>query len=203
MFFEDTDGYLLTYPRSGKTWLDWYIKNNTDLNILSGHYVNIKDYSVYESGKICDEEMLGFKIQSDALKNKNKIFSIARNPIDSLTSINIMENFHSMEFRYYQYIDHYDFILNNVDIIFYYEDVVKNTKMVTEKICKKFNKNIKILNENFKEYQKWHLNNKSKVQLVTSKNDLRYNLSLETIKKWNLKKHQELYQEVLKKCINI
>ena len=37
------NAYFLTYPRSGKNWLSWYLDLNTDLDIYFGHYVKINE----------------------------------------------------------------------------------------------------------------------------------------------------------------
>jgi hypothetical protein len=186
--YDSVDYYLITYPRSGKNWLEWYFKTNTNIEIIASHYAKVKNKEMLDVDK-------SLRFLKNAMQNSNKIISTTRDPINSLVSINIMEEFRHMEQRYFQYIDHYEYILNNHRFIFDFEDVKHNTKKIVEFLSQDCNKKLNIVNESFDDYSKHHISVNPPGHLITSVNDKRYAEALETVKKWNLKKHNDLYLE--------
>lgn len=69
------DAYFITFPRSGKNWLSWYLDLNTDLDIDFGHYVKINKNTPAEFFK---SRM--YEIQSAAGKDYSKVFSHSKRP---------------------------------------------------------------------------------------------------------------------------
>ena len=194
--FDGIDLYFVTYPRAGKTWLDWYLKNNTNIKALYTHNILKESNGLFP---YYDPE--DYKIIQDAEQNKDKIVSIVRNPLDSLVSINIMENFRHMDERYFQYINHYEYILKNCNTLFLFEDVVKKTKQVSEYLCNKFSKKFTENDNSFENYSKWHTETKNPQQLITSKIPGSYQEAIEKIKKMNLVGQNYLYKKAKERCV--
>lgn len=191
---KEIDYYLVTYPRSGKNWIQWYLDHNTNIKYLATHYIKIKDKNIWDT----DESL---NVLKEAIQKPQKNISIVRDPVSCLTSINIMERFNHMEQRYYQYIDHYEYILENNKFLFNFDDVKNNTKQIASFLCNDSDKVLNIKKENFNDYEKYHLSVNPKQHLITSKNNKDYELALDTVKKWNLKKHNELYLEAKNLCV--
>jgi len=190
------DAYFLTYPRSGKNWLSWYLDLNTDLDIDFGHYVKINKDTPSEFFK---SRM--YEIQSAAGKDYSKVFSIARDPIESLTSINVMENFSQMQFRSNQFLDHYSEMLDHNVTFFDFKDVISNTDKVAKFLCNSLGKFFSLTNEDFKSYSSWHVKTQDKRKTVTSKKDVLYNRHLEMIKGLPLEEHYKLYNKAIEKSV--
>lgn len=190
------DAYFLTYPRSGKNWLSWYLDLNTDLDIDFGHYVKINENTPSEFFK---SRM--YEIQSDAGKDYSKVFSIARDPIESLVSINIMEDFSQIEFRSNQFLDHYSEMLKNNVTFFDFKDVISNTENVAKFLCNKLGGSFSLSNEDFESYSAWHVETQDKRKTVTSKKDYRYQDHLDYIKQLPLEDHYILYFKALEKSV--
>jgi len=190
------DAYFITFPRSGKNWLSWYLNLNTDLNIDFGHYVKINKNTPADFFK---SRM--YEIQSAAGKDYSKVFSIARDPIESLVSMNIMENFSQIDFRSNQFLDHYSEMLENDVTFFNFKDVINNTEKVAHFLCNKFGKSFSLINENFESYSAWHIETQDKRKTVTSKKDPLYNRHLEMIKNLPLEEHYKLYKKALEKSV--
>ena len=190
------DAYFLTYPRSGKNWLSWYLDLNTDLDIDFGHYVKINENTPDEFFK---SRM--YEIQSAASKDYSKVFSIARDPIESLVSINVMEDFSQIEFRSNQFLDHYSEMLKNNVTFFDFKDVVNKTEKVAKFLCNELGGSFSLMNEDFESYSAWHVETQDKRKTVTSKNDYRYQDHLGYIKKLPLEDHYGLYFKALEKSV--
>ena len=190
------DAYFLTYPRSGKNWLSWYLDLNTDLDIDFGHYVKINENTPDEFFK---SRM--YEIQSAASKDYSKVFSIARDPIESLVSINVMEDFSQIEFRSNQFLDHYSEMLKNNVTFFDFKDVINNTENVAKFLCNELGGSFSLTNEDFERYSAWHVETQDKRKTVTSKNDYRYQDHLGYIKELPLEDHYSLYFKALEKSV--
>lgn len=190
------NAYFLTYPRSGKNWLSWYLDLNTDLDIDFGHYVKIDKNTPEEFFK---SRM--YEIQSAAGKDYSKVFSVARDPVESLVSINVMEDFSQVEFRSNQFLDHYSEMLKNNVTFFNFKDVINNTEKVAKFLCNKLGGSFSLSNENFESYSAWHVETQDKRKTVTSKKDYRYQDHLNYIKQIPLEDHYSLYFKALKKSV--
>ena len=190
------NAYFLTYPRSGKNWLSWYLDLNTDLDIDFGHYVKIDESTPAEFFK---SRM--YEIQSAASKDYSKVFSIARDPIESLVSINVMEDFSQIEFRSNQFLDHYSEMLKNNVTFFDFKDVINNTEKVAKFLCNQLGGSFSLSNNDFKSYSTWHVETQDKRKTVTSKNDYRYQDHLGYIKELPLEDHYRLYFKALEKSV--
>lgn len=190
------DAYFITFPRSGKNWLSWYLDLNTDLDIDFGHYVKINKNTPAEFFK---SRM--YEIQSAAGKDYSKVFSIARDPVESLVSINVMENFSQIDFRNNQFLDHYSEMLENNVTFFDFKDVVNSTEKVAKFLCNKFNASFSLVDEDFKSYCAWHIETQDKRKTVTSKKNPLYNRHLEMVKNLPLEEHYKLYNEAIEKSV--
>lgn len=181
---------IVTYPRSGKNWLNWYINNNTNLKINFTHYFKIEKDKVSEE----DYEMYN-KVFS------NPIITVVRDPIESLASIETMEKAVRTQERIDSYIEHYEFFLNNATMFFLFEDLKSNTDKIVKHICQQFSGNLNIVNDSFKNYQYWHLATQDPRKLISSKNNEEYVKNLEKIKTLDLSEHYKLYKLAKEKCI--
>lgn len=190
------NAYFLTYPRSGKNWLSWYLDLNTDLDIDFGHYVKIDENTPAEFFK---SRM--YEIQSVASKDYSKVFSVARDPIESLVSINVMEDFCQVEFRSNQFLDHYSEMLKNNVTFFDFKDVINNTEKVAKFLCNELGGSFSLTNEDFESYSAWHAETQDKRKTVTSKKDYRYKDHLDHIKQLPLENHYSLYSKALEKSV--
>jgi len=179
---------MITYPRSGRHWLYWYINTNTDLKVNFTHY----------DKKEADdpEETLYQKILSDP------IITIVRNPIDSLASINTMEKNGLFWYRPDQYLDHYNFVLEKASMFFRFEDLSNNTGKMVEQICKEFNGNINFVTDSFQDYSDWYLKTQRSFKLISSKTDIDYKNHVDYVKQMDLSEHYRLYSLAKLKCIN-
>lgn len=189
------DAYFITFPRSGKNWLNWYIDNNTDINAEFAHYVKVDNYTHSDFFK---SEM--YRIQEEANKNIYKIITTVRSPEESLASINIMENFSNTEFRSKQYLDHYRYMIENNVTMFNFEDIKNNTDSVVKNICKKLNKNFYNKPLHFSEYSVWHTETQDSRKTVTSKKDKGYMEYLKFLKLSDMNEHRNLYNLCLERC---
>jgi len=175
---------MMTYPRSGRHWMYWYIKTNTSLKIRFIH--NTKDSFDQDYYK---------KIISAP------IITIIRSPKESIASINAMEQNMRVNFRINDYIDHYEFLLQNASLFFDYEDIMQKTPNIADFLCNKFGGKILGVNNNIEDYKKWYKETQSPFIPLTSKNLKLYNNSLEHLRSVDLSKHKELYDIAKSKCI--
>jgi hypothetical protein len=178
---------ILTYPRSGRHWLYWYINTNTDLKANFTHY------------DAREEEDLNDTVYKKMLSDP--IITVVRNPIDSISSINTMEKNGMFVFRMQQYIDHYNFVLKNASMFFYFEDVINNTSKVVNRICKEFSGNLDIKTESYEDYSRWYSETQNPFKLITSKNNLEYSKNMDYTKDLDLSEHYRLYGLAKLKCI--
>ena len=179
---------MVTYPRSGRHWLAWYINNNTDLKVNFTHYDKKEGEDL--------TEILYQKMLSDP------IITIVRNPVDCLSSINTMEKNGLFFYRAQQYIDHYNFVLQNSSMFFKFEDLKHNTNNIVETICKTFNGNMEIKSESFGDYEAWYKKTQNPFKIISSKNEADYIGHLDYIKQMDLSEHYRLYSLARSKCIN-
>lgn len=184
---KDNNISMVTYPRSGKNWLYWYISNNTNLKINFTHYFDFddsdEDYELYK------------KIFSDS------IITMVRDPIECIASINTMEKSVRVQERIDSYIDHYKFVLKNAKMFFLFEDLKSNTNKIVSHICEEFNGTMNVVSESFDDYKEWHLKTQDSRKLVSSKNDEEYRKNVELVKGLDLSEHYKLYNLAKEKCI--
>ena len=185
---EDNNISILTYPRSGRHWLYWYINTNTDLK------VNFTHYDIKEAND--PTEIFYQKILSDP------IITIVRNPVDCLSSINTMESNGLFVYRAQQYLNHYKFMLENCSMFFKFEDLKDNTEKIVSHICKEFNGNLDIKSDSFLEYETWYENTQNPFKLISSKNSPEYINHLDYIKQLDLSEHYKLYSLARLRCIS-
>lgn len=178
----------MTYPRSGRHWLYWYINTNTDLK------VNFTHYDIKEAKD--PAEILYQKILSDP------IITIVRNPVDCLSSINTMEDNSMYIYRSQQYLDHYKFMIENCSFFFKFEDLKENTEKIVKYICEQFNGTLDIKSNSFSDYDAWYKETQNPFKLISSKTNVNYNNNLDYIKQMNLSEHYRLYSIARLKCIN-
>jgi len=185
------DIHLITYPRSAKHWFKWYIENNTDLSIETIPY----------SKKAGSQETEHFNAKFNQIPNPNNILAIIRQPEDSLASIYTMESLANIEYRYQQYIDYYEFIIDNVDNIFRFEDITSNPAWIAEHFCRINNKSFTAVKTQYAQYEQWYLQTQDKRKLITSKPNEIYPRSIEIVESMDLSRHHDLYDRALAKCI--
>lgn len=186
---KDNNLSMITYPRSGKNWLYWYITNNTDLKVNFTHHFNFNQEDI--KGTIYE------KVFSDP------IITTVRDPIECLSSINTMEKGVRVQERIDSYIDHYNFMLNNASMFFLFEDLKENTNKVVKHICNEFNGNMDIINDSFDDYRRWHIDTQDARKLVSSKDNVDYKTNLEYIKGIDLSEHYRLYEQAKLRCIDL
>jgi len=174
-----------TYPRSGSNFLFHYLKNTTDFNIRKTH---------------------------DKIFNNKKIITIIRDPFDSIASMITMqykdlEDYnHNHQFacdaRIQQYESFYNYILQNIEFIINFNGIENKIDKVSNLICEKFNGN-KI--NTIEEINKFEWFKKTATledgNIATSKTHEYYNLSKQSLEKYNLSKCYKLYNEALSKSI--
>ena len=192
------DIYLITYPRSGKNWFKWYIENKTNLSIDLIPYVkndgSDKDFIISQSD--------WFESQFKNIDNINNAMAIIRNPKDSLSSILTMENLQTIDFRYNQYIHYYEFILDKINNIFRFEDVVNNPSDIARYFSKINNKSFSEEGWGYEEYKQWYIQTQDQRKLITSKSNNLYNKSVSIVEGLDLSKHYDLYNKALNRSFD-
>jgi hypothetical protein len=183
---------LITHPRSAKHWFRWYIENNTDLTLDTLPYIK-------KAGSVEAEDFFNAKFNN--LTNLGNTMAIIRNPKDSLASLLTMESLENLEFRLEQYIYYYEFILDNVEHIFRFEDVISDPAKIAEYFCKKSNKTFSPVRTEYAQYEQWYLQNQDPRKLITSKTNILYDQSRSMIDNVDLSKHTDLYKKALAKCL--
>jgi len=184
--YDMPDLIMLTYPRSGRHWLYWNIINNTDLKVNFFHGMDQGTSKEYYKKNI-----------------KVPIITIVRSPQECLASINTMEKNTQINFRLNDYIWHYEFVLNNADMFFLYEDLKENTPKILEAICEKYKGNVIGSNSDFNEYEKWYKATQNPFKLITSKESMLYKDIVKQTESFDLTKHKELYLAAKNKAIKI
>jgi hypothetical protein len=176
LYHEVPDLIMLTYPRSGRHWLYWNVLTNTDLKINFFHSI--------EDG-----------IDMEYYKNNISvpIVTVVRSPEECLASINAMEKNSQFSYRLNDYINHYEFILDNADMLFLYEDLKEKTPQILKMLCHTYGGNIIGSNSNFNEYKKWYKETQHPFKLITSKESDMYQDTLKQAQSLDLKRHKELY----------
>lgn len=192
------DIYLITYPRSGKNWFKWYIENKTNLSIDLIPYVkndgSDKDFIISQSD--------WFESKFKNIDNINNAMAIIRNPKDSLSSILTMENLQTIDFRYNQYIHYYEFILDKINNIFRFEDVVNNPSDIARYFSKINNKSFSEEGWGYEEYKQWYIQTQDQRKLITSKSHNLYNKSVSIVEGLDLSKHYDLYNKALNRSFD-
>lgn len=179
---------FLTFPRSGLTWLEWNIKTNTD---LEGKFIH------YHMGYY-DREAMTYPI-----------ITTVRNPIECLASVSVQQEPHALPIpswlKYFnnQYIEHYEYILENAKMIFSFDDVINKTDTIIKMICDEFGGTFLNNEMKFEDYEKWHLKTQDPRKLITSKPKEKYNLALDHLSTMDLTRHFDLYEQALSRCAKI
>lgn len=104
---------IVTYPRSGANYLYHLILNHTSISIPYLHKVD---------------------------NAKGTIITIVRDPFESIHShVTMRKHYHPDEGynKTYneQYIDLYNFLYDNANIVIDYKDLIESPKLVLEKVC--------------------------------------------------------------------
>jgi hypothetical protein len=177
---------ILTYPRSGRHWMFWYIKTNTDLKASFIHHEKKEEATDYYKNLI-----------------SNPIITIVRHPEECLASINTMEENSQIDQRIREYIDHYEFVLKHADLFFKYEDLRDKTSDIVKVICDMFGGRVLGSNDNFKDYEKWYKETQNPHKLITSKSSNAYGDALAHVRSMDLSRHKDLYASAVSKCIDL
>lgn len=183
---------LITHPRSAKHWFRWYIENNTDLTIDTLPYIK-------KAESVEAEDF--FNAKFNTLTNLGNTMAIIRNPEDCLASLLTMESLQNLEFRLEQYIHYYEFILDNVEHIFRFEDVISDPARIAEYFCKLSNKTFNPVKTDYAQYEQWYLQSQDPRKLITSKTNGLYEQSRSILNNVDLSKHNDLYDKALAKCL--
>ena len=183
---EMPDLIMLTYPRSGRHWLYWNISTNTDLKVNFFHGMDQGIGKEYYENNI-----------------SVPIVTVVRSPEECLASINTMEKNTQFKHRLNDYINHYEFILDNADMLFLYEDLREKTPKILEAICEKYQGNILGSNSDFNEYEKWYKATQNPFKLVSSKESILYKDALKHTESLDLSRHRELYLAAKSKAIKL
>lgn len=185
------DIHLITYPRSAKHWFKWYIENNTELSIETIPYSKMAG----------SPETEYFNAKFNQISNPKNILAIIRQPEDSLSSIYTMESLANIEYRSQQYIDYYEFIIDNVDNIYRFEDIISNPAAIAEHFCRINNKSFSAVKTQYAQYEQWYLQTQDRRKLITSKPHELYARSRQIVESMDLSQHHDLYHRALAKCI--
>lgn len=185
---------LITHPRSAKHWFKWYIENNTDLSIDTLPYIKT-------DGKYQKEAVEFFNSKLNELVNLDNTVAIIRNPKDCLASLLTMESLQSVEFRIEQYMYYYEFIIDNVEHIFKFEDVISDPAKIAQYFCKRSNKTFSPVKTDYAQYEQWYLQSQDPRKLITSKTNILYDESRSILENIDLSKHDDLYSKALAKCL--
>lgn len=184
LYHEVPDLIMLTYPRSGRHWLYWNVLMNTNLKVNFFHAMDQGTDMEYYKNNI-----------------SVPIVTVVRSPEECLSSINTMEQNSQFDYRLNDYINHYEFILNNADILFLYEDLKEKTPQILEVLCHTYGGKIIGSNNNFYEYKKWYKETQNPVKLITSKESDIYTDILKQTQSLDLKRHRDLYFTAKTKAI--
>jgi hypothetical protein len=180
---------IVTYPRSGKNWLTWYLDLNTDLKANFTHYYELEQdhphYSLFQ--------------QVFAMP----VVTVVRDPIECIASINTMEKEVRVQERVDSYLAHYNFVLSNAKLFFLFEDLPSNTRKIVENICMEFGGNIDIVSESFDDYKLWHTSTQDARKLISSKEDDSYQKNVQMLKGLDLSEHYRLYDLAKEQCIRL
>jgi len=185
--------HLIAYPRSAKHWFKWYIENNTDLSIETIPY----------SKKAGSQETQYFNAKFNQIPNLNNTLAIIRKPEDSLASIYTMESLQNIEYRSQQYIDYYEFIIDNIKHIFRFEDVISSPASIAEYFCRINNKSFNSQVWQYAQYEQWYLQTQDQRKLITSKTNDLYDRSKSIVESMDLSIHNDLYDKTLYRSIEI
>jgi hypothetical protein len=175
---------LTTYFRSGSNFVTHYLTETTDIKIIKTH--------------------------RKILNNKN-IFTIVRDPLDSISSMITMENSNGYEvfqdkeryeLRIKDYEDFYIYLLENVEFIINFNSIENKIEEISNLLCKKFGGNkTNQINENNK-FEWFKKTAKFKDgSISTSKNNIDYNFLRESLKDYDLSKCYQLYNNAISKSI--
>jgi hypothetical protein len=169
---------FISFPRSGS-------------NFIGTNYGRFLEGDVYHSHEIAE------------INDFDTVFSIIRNPFDSIASMVTLSLDHSKNIEdncmavYLYYLIFYHKIINKKDIIFIkFDDVINNfvqtIKTVGKIVGHEYNGNVTpIYPEPTEDF------------LSTSKNNSRYESVCEVLKTIDLTKCNELYEIALERCIKI
>jgi len=176
---------LTTWYRSGSNFVMHYLKETTDINIVKTH---------------------------DKIFNNKNIFTIIRDPFESISSMLTMgykdneEYIHNYQngcdVRIEQYERFYKYILQNIDFIVNFNDIENKIDKVSDLICQTFGGNkIKNIEEDNK--FNWFIKTATFEEGVipTSKTHKYHELSKQSLEKYNLSKCYKVYNEALSKSI--
>jgi hypothetical protein len=176
---------LTTWYRSGSNFVMHYIKETTDINIVKTH---------------------------DKIFNNKNIFTIVRDPFESISSMVTMQYKDNEEYihhyqnacvaRIQQYESFYKYILQNVDFIINFNDIENKIDDVSDLICKTFGGN-KTNSVQKNDKFKWFTETATfeKGVIPTSKTHKFHELSKKSLEIYNLSKCYKLYNEALSKSI--
>lgn len=192
----DNNILILTYPRTGQHLLR-YLFDKTDANFNWSH--NIDNYK--------------FKWKSDPERpfydGSQKVITIVRDPKDAITSYivynifqgdlksdNIVDYLKLIESAFTkEYVLFWEYMLDIVDIYIDYDFLVGNQNNVMYKLSNMFNFNYNPDKEDsILDYKK---------HIMSSKDHEYYNIVLEAVAQFDLKKCYDIYNICKSKCIRI
>ena len=175
---------MSTFPRCGSNFVKSYLEETTDIKIIKTHRIVIDD---------------------------RDIFTIVRDPFDSIASFLTMESINGYDWfsdkmRCEERIENYEFfykyILKHINFIINFDNLDNKIEQISDLLCKNFGvKQIKSIDEvNKFEWFKKTTKIKSNITL-TSTNSQYYDLARESLKKYDLSKCYELYNQAISKTI--
>jgi hypothetical protein len=171
---------FLTYPRSGKHWLNWNLdKTIKDLKINYAHLWN----------DVTEPSYLN-------ILNK-KIVTVVRNPYDCLASIVAMEFLGSLDRRVKDYIDHYEFFIEKAEMFFKYEDINK-IEEISNIIVKNFGGSRFLSTSDYggyEEYKSWYTHTQHPRKFITSTDQQEYSEAKKIVDNF-VKNNKPLYDKL-------
>jgi len=143
--------HLITYPRSGSTYLSKLFNESFQKHIYRKHPYGTKKMDLGYSKNDDYYNDAG----SESFKKNNYIITVLRNPVDSISSLCYMENFYSedinIDLKIKQYIEYYyccfEYILKVVDLIIDFNDIDIHKNNILEYVSNETNN--KIINKNY------------------------------------------------------
>jgi hypothetical protein len=175
---------LTTYFRSGSNFVTHYITETTDIKIIKTH--------------------------RKIFNNKN-IFTIVRDPLDSISSMITMENSNGYDIlndkdryndRIKEYENFYIYLLENINFIVNFNSIENKIEEISNLLCETFggNKTNKINENNKFEWFKKTAKFKDG-SIPTSKNNIQYDFLRESLKEYDLSECYKLYNQAISKSI--
>lgn len=187
---------IITYPRSGQNFLEYCLKETTDIEVICTHPNLTDDHTT-----------------KDLTEGYTKL-TIVRNPVDAIASISTLEivgngiNFVDSTFianRLKNYILANEYIMDNADIFIGYDEL-SDPETLVRSLCERVGGQVTGSFDNINQrYEQYHLENKPEWKLLSSQDQYLYNSVRNAVSSWTaygeytLARCNEIYNIALSK----